>query len=230
MKWMVMLWMWLVAGCSTAFSSNYRQVFGDSWKAAEKFVDEHHAEWTQTFTLFGVDSRLAEAIVFPELIRYSIWQDQIEQAAVNALYVLQGTAGANFSIGRFQMKPSFAEEVEEAWNKSPLALQYGFVFNTQPNAEARRSRLRRLATTEGQCRYLVLFVRLQQLRHPQLQKLSRKEQVRHLATLYNGSFSASWATVRKEKRAKRFHTDIIPTRRTRYYSYSDIAVAWWKRS
>ena len=167
-----MLWLLLIMGSATAFSTNYPKVFGDDWTSAAQFVNEHHAAWKPLFEEFGVDARLAEAIIFPELIRYSRWQDEIETAAVNGLYVLQGTSGANFSIGRFQMKPSFAEEVEAAWNQSPLAKEYGFVFNLQDGAEARRSRIRRLDTMEGQCRYLAIFIRLQFLRHPQLQRIS----------------------------------------------------------
>ena len=100
-----MLCILLLTDSGTAFSVSYPKVFGDDWTSAVQFVHEHHAAWKPLFEEFGVDARLAEAIVFPELIRYSKWQDEIETAAVNGLYVLQGTSGANFSIGRFQMKP-----------------------------------------------------------------------------------------------------------------------------
>ena len=219
-----MLWLLLIMGSATAFSTNYPKVFGDDWTSAAQFVNEHHAAWKPLFEEFGVDAHLAEAIIFPELIRYSKWQDEIETAAVNGLYVQKGTKGANFSIGRFQMKPSFAEEVEAAWNQSALAKEYGFVFNLQPNAEARRSRIRRLSSMQGQCRYLAIFIRLLQLHHPQLARLSEKEQVRYLATAYNTSFSASWQSLEQLSHEQHFHTDIIKTRLTRMYSYADIAV------
>ena len=222
----IVLCLLLIYGGGTAFSMNYQKAFGDDWTQAEQFAREHHAEWKQEFDLFGVDARLAEAIVFPELIRYSKWQDEIETAAVNGLYVLQGTKGANFSIGRFQMKPSFAEEVEAAWNQSALAKEFGFVFNLQNGVEARRSRIRRLGTIEGQCRYLAIFIRLQFLRHPQLQQLQMKEQVVMLATIYNSSFSTTWEQACHLRHQKSFHTDIIATRRSIKYSYADIAQAF----
>ena len=224
-----MLWLLFLMGSTTAFSIDYRKVFGSDWTSAERFVREHHEEWMQEFDLFEVDSRMAEAIVFPELIRYSMWQDEIERAAVNGLYVSKGREGANFSIGRFQMKPSFAEEVEQAWNASPLAVEYGFSFNLADNNEARRSRFRRLSDIQGQCRYLAIFIRLLQLRHPQLSQLSLKEQVRLLATAYNRSFTASWNSLRKMQNECRFHTDIIKTHNTRFYSYADIAVTFFCR-
>ena len=217
-----MLWLLLIMGSATAFSTNYTKVFGDDWTSAAQFVNEHHAAWKPLFEEFGVDAHLAEAIIFPELIRYSMWQDEIEKAAVNGLYVQKGTKGANFSIGRFQMKPSFAEEVEAAWNQSALAKEYGFVFNLQPNAEARRSRIRRLSSMQGQCRYLAIFV----LRHPQLLQLELREQVGMLATIYNHSFSTTWEQACHLRHQKSFHTDIIATRHTPKYCYADIAQAF----
>ena len=222
-----MLWLLLIMGSTTAISVNYRKVFGSDWIAAEHFVCDHHKEWELEFSLFDVDSRIAEAIVFPELIRYSMWQDQIERAAVNGLYVSKGREGADFSIGRFQMKPSFAENVEQAWNASSLAQEYGFSFNMADNNEARRSRIRRLSTMQGQCRYLAIFIRLQQQRHPLLSQLSLKKQVRLLATAYNRSFTASWNSLRKMQYECHFHTDVIKTRNTHFYCYADIAVAYF---
>lgn len=219
------LWLLLVMGSATVFSADYQQIFGDDWKQAEQYVRKHHQKWAETFQKFDVDGRLAEAIIFPELIRYSKWQDQIEQLAVNGLYVTQGKEAANFSIGRFQMKPSFAEEVEREWNHSILVQQFGFSFNTQDNAAARRSRIRRLSSTEGQCRYLAIFIRLLQCRHPQLLKLTQTEQVRFLATAYNRSFTTSWTNVLQMQHEHHFHTDVIRTSSTQLYCYADIAVA-----
>jgi hypothetical protein len=53
--------------------------------------------------------------------------------------------------------------------------------------------------------------------------LPAKEQVRLLATAYNGSFSASWDEIIKMRHQSHFHTDVIKTRTTRYYCYADIA-------
>lgn len=220
---MYILWLLLVMSSATVFSANYPKIFGNDWTSAINYVKEHHDEWSREFEQFDVDPRLAVAIVFPELIRYSMWQDEIERAAVNGLYVSKGTDGANFSIGRFQMKPSFAEEIEQEWNRSSLSKEYGFVFNLQQNNEARRSRIRRLSNMQGQCRYLAIFIRLLQQRHPQLEQLSEKEQVCFLATAYNRSFTASFQQIKKIQHERHFHTDVIKTHSTCLYCYADIA-------
>ena len=226
-KHLRMLWMLLIMGSTTAFPIDYRKVFSKDWNSAERYVKEHHAEWGREFALFGVDCHMAEAIVFPELIRYSMWQDEIERTAVNGLYVLKGRGSADFSIGRFQMKPSFAEDVEQAWNLSSLAQEYGFSFNLSNNAEARRSRIRRISSEQGQCRYLAIFILLLQQRLPQLQQVSPQEQVRLFATAYNRSFSASWQSLCSMQHERHFHTDVIKTRSTQLYCYADIAFEFW---
>lgn len=225
---MYILWLLLVMSSATVFSANYPKVFGNDWTSAINYVKEHHDEWSREFEQFDVDPRLAVAIVFPELIRYSMWQDEIERAAVNGLYVSKGTDGANFSIGRFQMKPSFAEEIEQEWNRSSLSKEYGFVFNLQQNNEARRSRIRRLSNMQGQCRYLAIFIRLLQQRHPQLKQLSEKEQVCFLATAYNRSFTASFQQIKKIQHERHFHTDVIKTHSTCLYCYADIAIVAYR--
>ncbi len=227
-KHLCMLWMLLVMGYATAFSFNYQKAFGADWAAAESYVAKHHDKWKHTFDLFRVNARMAEAVVFPELIRYSIWQDEIERAAVNGLYINGGKRMADFSIGRFQMKPSFAEEVEREWNQSTLARDYGFVFDTRDHSSARRSRISRLSTEEGQCRYLAIFILLLQERHPCLNKLPERKRVRYLATAYNHSFTASWSEVCSMQHKSSFHTDILKTTGTHLYCYADISVCFYR--
>ena len=52
------------------------------------------------------------SIVFPEVIRYSRFKDFFETKLLEQLYLLKGAAWADFSIGFFQMKPSFVEDLE----------------------------------------------------------------------------------------------------------------------
>ncbi len=54
----------------------------------------------------------AISIVLPELIRWNALQDIMETTALELLYVEKGKDGADFSIGYFQMKPSFIENLE----------------------------------------------------------------------------------------------------------------------
>ena len=117
------------------------------------------ASWQDVWRSFDVDPQIAEAVVWPEMERYYRLQDVLETAANYGTYITTG-GGPDFSIGRFQMKPSFVEEMEKAWMASGLARPYELWFDTADNATARRIRITRLQKEEWQVIYLGVFLRL----------------------------------------------------------------------
>ena len=199
------------------------------------------AAWYDTWRSFDIDPLVAEAVVWPEMERYSRWQDAMETTANYGTYVTTG-GGPDFSIGIFQMKPSFVEAMEKAWMRSGLARQYELWFDTDDTATARRVRISRLQKEEWQVIYVGVFLRLlyatygsvnKRGEHTQdgLETLSVEEQVRLAATAYNRG--CTWAApgygdiglLRAHASEKHFHYALIPTRNTRRYCYATLA---WK--
>ena len=201
----------------------YRRQFDDQWKKADEIVREHHQSWEAVFTSLDADSRVCEAIVFPEILRWSKLKDLFEQAALKDRYIKEGTTGADFSIGQFQMKPSFAEKVERAWMKSPLCREYGLFFDLQETDHARRQRIRRLSDGNWQCVYLAVFVRLMHERETSIAAKPVEEQISILATAYNRDFHAPLDSLRRWAEVPTFHLDILPSKSTQYYPYAAIA-------
>ena len=202
----------------------YRRQFDDQWKKADEVVRQHHESWETVFSSLDADSRVCEAIVFPEILRWSKLKDVFEQAALKDRYIKEGTAGADFSIGLFQMKPSFAEKVEKAWMKSPLCREYGLFFDLQDTDHARSRRIERLSDRNWQCVYLAVFVRLMYEREPSIAAMPEDQQISMLATAYNRDFHAPLDSLRRWARVPTFHLDILPSKSTQYYPYAAIAV------
>lgn len=213
--------------------------------AANSYCAEHRSEWRQVWNEFGVPCDLAESVVFPELVRYAMFKEMMETGAVKSLYVSKGTGGCDFSIGRFQMKPSFAEDLEKRWMRSGLAKEYGLYFDTADNQMARKGRISRLENEEWQCVYLAVFLKMFYLDYGSADKngkiirsgvdsLPEKEQVRLVATAYNRGCRwsepgcGSLEQIRAKSREKHFHTAIVPTSRTKRYVYSDLALKHFK--
>lgn len=212
--------------------------------AADSLCNSQRDEWYSVWKEYDVPCDVAESIVYPELIRYSIFQDKLEKAAVSMLYVKKGSEGCDYSIGRFQIKPSFAEDVEKRWMKSNLPQKYGLYFDTKETQMARKSRYARLENDEWQCIYIAVFLRMLYLDYGScdnsgnivqdgIETLSKKEQVRLAATAYNGGCtwsgtgSGSIYELRAKSKGKHFHTSFIPGPQTHYYVYGDIAVRHW---
>ncbi len=217
-----------IAFGNTATAQEYRAIFEKEWKEAETYITGEKEIWGIIFSEFGLPANLAVSVVFPELIRYSALQDLIETAAIRALYLQGGTRGADFSIGRFQMKPSFAEALEHDWMQTGLRHEYEIYFDPADNIYARRARIRRLDNPEWQCIYLALFLKLLYRRFPELANEEMTEQVRFCATAYNSSFRGTYQEIREKSPRRFFHTDFMPTAGTVYYSYSDIAASYYK--
>lgn len=203
------------------------------------------AAWYDVWRSFDVDPLVAEAVVWPEMERYSRLQDVMETAANYGTYITTG-GGPDFSIGIFQMKPSFVEAMEKAWMRSGLARQYELWFDTDDTVTARRIRISRLQKEEWQVIYVGVFLRLlyatygsvnKKGEHTQdgLETLPVYDQVRLAATAYNRG--VVWAAhgygdlsaLREHVKEKHFHYALIPSKRTKRYCYATLALKHYKR-
>lgn len=213
--------------------------------AALCVAEGEESPWYAVWRSFDVDPLIAESVVWPEMERYSRLQDLMETTANYGAYVTTGK-GPDYSIGQFQMKPSFVEELEKAWMRSGLARQYDLWFDTDNTATARRIRITRLQKEEWQVIYVGVFLRLlyasygsfnKKGEHTQdgLETLPVYEQVRLAATAYNRG--VVWAApgygdlsdLEEHAREKHFHYALIPSRLTRRYCYATLALKHYKK-
>ncbi|MCQ2137807.1 MAG: hypothetical protein MJY60_03795 [Bacteroidales bacterium] len=213
--------------------------------AANVYCAEHRSEWQEIWQSFDVPCDIAESVIFPELIRYSLFQDRMETGSVKSVYVSRGSAGCDFSIGRFQMKPSFVEELEKRWMRSDLPRKYDLYFDTKDSQMARRVRISRMEKEEWQCIYLAVFLKLLWLDYGSFDKngeqtqegidaLPLKEQLRLAATAYNRG--CRWVNpgygpldeILDKSHEKHFHTAFVATSRTKRYVYADVALRHFK--
>lgn len=203
---------------------------------AEAYADGQRPVWREIFDVFGVDAQLAEAVIFPELVRYNALQDVIEAAAASSSYVMLGQKGADYSVGPFQMKISFAEALERRWMQSPtLPRQYDAWFDLQDTHNARSVRASRVSDPLWQCVYLAMFIRLLELDYPDLAEMSPEHRVRWVATAYNrgvplpGKGKGDTSAIESHLYDLTFHTAFIPMPTTTRYCYSTIALEHYNR-
>jgi hypothetical protein len=210
---------------------SYPKEFGNAYDAAKTFLLDN--QWM----LHEIESKnlcpaLCLSIVFPEIIRYNIIIDAIQISALKMLYKQFGSDYADFSIGRFQMKPSFAVQLEMDWlkmKKPPFLMQ----FDTSDTPLARHKRLERLESVKGQLDYLCMFVSICSSKFSrELKKMSPNSsmdsKVRFLATAYNYGYQSASSSIIQNMNIKQFHTDIVANPFTTYYSYADISANFYK--
>jgi hypothetical protein len=82
-------------------------------------LQQHNALIQKMAKKYNQNNMPVLSIVFPEIIRYNAFKDFLETKTLEWLYVEYGKDKADFSIGLFQMKPSFVEKLEKYLQATP---------------------------------------------------------------------------------------------------------------
>ena len=176
-------------------------------------------------TLIGnkISPDVAFGIVFPGLVRFSSIRDIMETGASRTLYVQRGRKYAHFTVGRFQMKPSFAELVERNVTRQKLTK---YEFNLKNSVQARSQRVKRLDSPEWQLRYLVFFVRLMDKRFAHIKWKSDEDKVRFYATAFNVGYNRDERTIRRLMNPRTRYSR--PKKSKVKYRYGDVAAYFFE--
>jgi len=115
------------------------------------------------------------------------------------VYVQKGCAVVDFSIGHFQMKPSFVERIEGFLIKDEqLKKRFGhlLISTSYTISKQRKIRLERLQELSWQLDYLCCFYVLTKERFESvLSSLNTQHKLEFLATAYNTGFYKSLAAI-----------------------------------
>lgn len=181
------------------------------------FRIEHDVEIELRRYLSAEDTDLAKAIVMPEIGMFTFVEGVIEYKAICFFYVKYGNV--DYSIGCFQMKPSFAEIIEnEIINDHSLFKKYKMLIVREENErKRRRERVDRLVNPIWQSRYLAAFIDILKHRTEKIKFNTIRDKLRYWATLYNSGLDLSETQVLKRQKKKTFPYYTGP------YNYSDVA-------
>lgn len=149
---------------------------------------------------FNLDKEEFLAVAFPEMTRYTEMSDKAETSALELLYTNLGAAYANFSIGRFQMKPQFIERLESEAGKRKALAAFGAVAgygSLKEPAAIRAERIKRLKNPRWQVLYLACWYRCMEDIHAQKSWPSKADKVSYFAAAYNCGNWDDDAVIRK---------------------------------
>jgi len=227
MAFSVLLTCFIYSG--SAQSLNYQEIFGQDWKKAELFVSENEQWMKPALDKYKIPYNVAIAVVFPELVRYSALRDKMEVTLLKALYVNLGKDYANFSVGHFQMKPSFAEKIREM-AQSAMGRRSKNLFKDKSeypdSATLRASVVADLEDLKIQLNYLIVFFKICDNRFD-LKGMDETSRLRFLATAFNSGFYRSPQEIKTMEDKKFFNTRLF---RTENYSYADVSLFWYNQA
>jgi len=211
-------------------AEDYAVLFGAKYAEAEKFLRQN--SWiADSLLLPPQETRIALAVVFPEIIRFKALEDKIQVRALKVLYVQYGQKYADFSVGHFQMKPSFAEQVERDYNRlfSSEEKRAAAIapFETGDSSRLRKERVLRLDDLHWQAQYLRLLMMVMGKLYRKITFANDLDKLRFYATAYNSGYAGGEKTIRKMIGLRRFHIQWLFA--NTHYDYADVSVFYYSR-
>lgn len=178
--------------------TDYREVFGSDYTWAVEWLNNKGSVIDEYASAFNIPANELKAIVFPELIRYNGFINILEVESLKFLYVTEGKDYADFSVGYFQMKPSFAEMIEAdgiATLPRKYSMEAGWAAPEADERTVRKQRVQRLSNTRQQLIYLCAFYKLCEKRFRKIKFASAEDRIRLFSTCYNAGYKHSYKTL-----------------------------------
>ena len=207
------------------FEKNYKFEIENAEYHYKKIEDE----LVKQAKKYSTDSNIISAIIYPELIRYSMFRDFFETTVLEYFYVEQGSKAANFSVGMFQIKPSFVEQLEAEVLNNRTINKYKFIteFKSIEQTEIRKERLSRLKSTKWQLMYLNCFYSLMETKYPTSYFVDNADKVKFYATAYNHGFNCTANEIREWEQKKTFPNGLGSDKQN--YCYAEISLYFFNK-
>ena len=209
--------------------NDFSKIFGSDYKDALHFLKSKKERITLLTKKYGGESKLIIPVIFPELIRFSVLSDLFEIGALEIIYVDKGCEAADFSIGRFQMKPSFVENIENAISKMPdvnIELKQLIHYSETDLRKIRSKRIKRMKSFDWQVIYLICFEKVVKVLFKNHNFKSFEDKIKFFATAYNYGYNKSVKNIEhwQNKKIFPYGSNFIGNQ----YAYSEIALFFYK--
>jgi hypothetical protein len=159
------------------------------------------------------------SIIAPEIAMNCGVIDLMECQVMEMFYVEFNRA--DFSIGPFHMKPSFASYIEHYVTENNLK-QFACLKITASSAkDIRRIRIRRLLSVYWQTMYLSAFIAYVKEFTATIPLYSSVDKLKYWATLYNSKITSSQREVQQSMKQKLF------PHFAQKYNYADVALEFY---
>jgi hypothetical protein len=221
----------LLFSCISLAKDSFVTYFKDERVEVDKFLRDNHQKMAQKAKKFHHENDFVTAIVYPELLRYNYIQDFLETSGLELIYMRYGAKTADFSIGHFQMKPSFAEHIEKYIEKNPADFhQYKklMIAHYVTPLLKRKLRLARLKQIDWQLIYLHAFIAICDHKFKFLKFVSPNDKLQFYAACYNIGFQKKYQTILENATKNTFPHG--PKYLGTQFCYASIASAYYKKT
>lgn len=204
-------------------------MYGSDYSSAVRFMSNNNEKFKKICEENKTNLKICKAIVFPELIRYSYLSDLFETVALEMVYVNGGSKAADFSIGNFQMKPSFIEKMEEYVTSHSALRKYVSIIKYDSGSSVRAQRLARMKNLDWQIKYVCCFYDLCANKFSSEKFSKDADKVKFYSTAYNTGFNQTAEDIKKKFKNKFFPYGTGKPN-VEQHPYCEVAVYYFNKS
>lgn len=217
----IFLYSFVSLNTAPLLSQSYQSVYAEEFNDACSFYQSTKKKLTKCAEYLNESTPFVYAIVAPEVSQFNVVRNEIELNTLKILYVQGGTAYANFSVGYFQMKPKFIEEMESYFRTNKPS-HHLLKTKSLTEKEQRKTRLYNLDSLDAQIMYLEAFCEIMSSKIDAMNFSSKKEKLKYISTAYNSGFN-------KEKKIllSMFNKKFFPHFGEVKFNYSDVSCEFY---
>lgn len=204
--------------------SKYPDVYKEEFNNAVRFYNSNKKQFDKTAGKVKLSSEFVFSIVAPEISQFSSVYNEVELYSLKVMYTQFGKDYSDFSVGYFQMKPSFIESLENyiTLNLTHFKDYNDLLFKNPNSKNSRIARLERLNSLDWQLKYLAAFCAVVENRFKSNTYNSVEEKLKFYASAYNSGYYKS-----KEHIINMQKKTYFPKSAKQKYNYSDISVQFY---
>jgi hypothetical protein len=205
-------------------NAQYCHDFKAECEYANKIFIENKSKFEENARRCSVSSIFLFSLVAPEISCFNSIRNKIELYSLKVLYVLKGRSYSDFSIGFFQMKPSFVEDIEN-YISSDIYMKnkYGKILYSNPDdLLSRDDRINRLLSIDWQLEYLSLFCIILEHKFPEVSCMHLEDKLYFYASAYNCGFNNKKVNILRNG-----EITIFPAYSIKKYKYTDIVKCFY---
>jgi hypothetical protein len=208
---------------------DFQKIFGSDYNDALQYFKKNKLLIEYQFQYYQVEKEIIIPVLFPERVRYSMVRNLLETIAVEQVYINYGEDYVDFSIGDFQLKPTFAAQIEKYISGSAnLQKKYALLTKYEKNEikEIRKERTSRLKQLKYQLIYISAFYDIVSAKFDLSDKM-KAEKIAFYATAFNYGFLNSKSEI--ERQANKAFFPYGSKYRGKQYAYSDVSIFFYQK-
>ena len=182
-----------------SFLAFWLQIYAQDLEVSRVIFRKNSETVNEVREKFDADHNFIMSVVAPEISRYALFNDYIETKSLELIYTSKGHRYCNFSVGYFQMKPEFVEQLEEYIRTSDLnipKLNSVKINKWLPVKKQRAIRIKRLKSFYWQMMYAYAFYFVAEHRFKNVKFNTIEDKLVFYANAYNAGFMKTEEEIR----------------------------------